>query len=217
MEEEKLTDQEQARKDKLPKYVALGVDPFGSRYEWKDRIIDIRKTVEGKTPEDLQANKITVNVAGRLVAIRRMGKASFVNLKDEYGVIQAWIGIDVIGEHDYEVFKLADLGDIVGLEGTLMFSRTGELTIRVNKYTHITKCLKPLPEKFHGILKANKIAVTDVKEWGVKDFAYVIKKQTKGYYVVIKANGEAKGLAEFDRLVRLDPLVIRHLITIDQD
>jgi lysyl-tRNA synthetase class 2 len=151
MEEEKLTDQEQARKDKLPKYVALGVDPFGSRYEWKDRIIDIRKTVEGKTPEDLQANKITVNVAGRLVAIRRMGKASFVNLKDEYGVIQAWIGIDVIGEHDYEVFKLADLGDIVGLEGTLMFSRTGELTIRVNKYTHITKCLKPLPEKFHGL------------------------------------------------------------------
>jgi lysyl-tRNA synthetase class 2 len=147
----KLTDQEQARKDKLPKYVALGVDPFGSRYEWKDRIIDIRKTVEGKTPEDLQANKITVNVAGRLVAIRRMGKASFVNLKDEYGVIQAWIGIDVIGEHDYEVFKLADLGDIVGLEGTLMFSRTGELTIRVNKYTHITKCLKPLPEKFHGL------------------------------------------------------------------
>ena len=72
-------------------------------------------------------------------------------------------------------------------------------------------------EKLHGILKANKIAVTDVKEWGVKDFAYVIKKQTKGYYVVIKANGEAKGLAEFDRLVRLDPLVIRHLITIDQD
>jgi lysyl-tRNA synthetase, class II len=151
MEEEKLTDQEQARKDKLPKYEALGVDPFGSRYAWKDRIVDIRKAVAGKTPEDLQANKITVNVAGRLIAIRRMGKASFVNLKDEYGVIQAWIGIDVIGEHDYEVFKLADLGDIVGLEGTLMYSRTGELTIRVNKYTHITKCLKPLPEKFHGL------------------------------------------------------------------
>jgi hypothetical protein len=90
-------------------------------------------------------------VAGRLVAIRRMGKASFVNLKDEYGTIQAWIGINVIGEHDYNVFKLADLGDIVGLEGTLMLTRTGELTIRVSKYTHITKCLKPLPEKFHGL------------------------------------------------------------------
>jgi lysyl-tRNA synthetase class 2 len=80
-----------------------------------------------------------------------MGKASFVNLKDEYGSIQAWIGINVVGEHDYEVFRLADLGDVVGLEGTLMFSRTGELTIHVEKYTHITKCLKPLPEKFHGL------------------------------------------------------------------
>ncbi len=99
----------------------------------------------------LEANPIEVDVAGRLVAIRRMGKASFVNIKDEYGQMQAWIGINVVGEHDYEVFKLADLGDIVGLKGTLMISRTGELTIRVNKYTHITKCLKPLPEKFHGL------------------------------------------------------------------
>jgi lysyl-tRNA synthetase class 2 len=96
-------------------------------------------------------SRSNVNVAGRLVAIRRMGKASFVNLKDEYGTIQAWIGINVIGEHDYKRFKLADLGDIVGLEGTLMLTRTGELTIRVSKYTHITKCLKPLPEKFHGL------------------------------------------------------------------
>ena len=85
------------------------------------------------------------------MAIRRMGKASFVNLKDEYGNIQAWIGLNVIGEHDYEVFRLADLGDVVGLAGTLMKTRTGELTIRVTKYTHITKCLKPLPEKFHGL------------------------------------------------------------------
>jgi len=151
MEETKLTDQEQVRQDKLPKYEALGVDPFGSRYEWKDRIVDIRKKIAGLTPEELSAKNLSVNVAGRLVAIRRMGKASFVNLKDEYGLIQAWIGIDVVGEHDYEVFKLADLGDIVGLEGTLMFSRTGELTIRITKYTHITKCLKPLPEKFHGL------------------------------------------------------------------
>ena len=149
--EEKLTDQEQARREKLPKYVELGVDPFGSRYEWKDSIRDIRKRVEGKTAEDLEKEKIHVNVAGRLLAIRRIGKASFVNLKDECGSIQAWIGINVVGEHDYEVFRLADLGDVVGLEGTLMFSRTGELTIHVEKYTHITKCLKPLPEKFHGL------------------------------------------------------------------
>lgn len=149
--EEKLTDQEQARQAKLPKYEALGVDPFGSRYDWTDRICDIRKKVEGKTAEDLENSPIEVDVAGRLMAIRMMGKASFVNLKDEFGQIQAWIGLNVIGEHDYSVFKLADLGDIVGLKGTLMFSKTGELTIRVEKYTHISKCLKPLPEKYHGL------------------------------------------------------------------
>ena len=149
--EEVLTDQEQARRDKLPKYEELGVDPFGSRYDWKDRIVDIRKAVEGKTAEDLEANPIEVDVAGRLLAIRRMGKASFVNLKDATGTIQAWLGINVVGEHDYSVFKLSDLGDIVGLKGTLMISKTGELTIRVSKFTHITKCLKPLPEKYHGL------------------------------------------------------------------
>ena len=146
-----LNDQEQARQDKLQKYLDLGVDPFGSRYAWKDQIKDIREKYGKLTGEELATKSIVVNVAGRLMAIRRMGKASFVNLQDEYGTIQAWIGINVIGEHDYEVFKLADLGDIVGLEGTLMVTRTGELTIRVTKYTHITKCLKPLPEKFHGL------------------------------------------------------------------
>lgn len=149
--EEKLNDQEQARRDKLPRYQELGIDPFGARYEWKDQIKDLRKQYASWTEEQFNENPVTVNVAGRLLAIRRMGKASFVNLQDEYGSIQAWIGLNVIGEHDYEVFRLADLGDIVGLEGTLMLTRTGELTIRVTKYTHITKCLKPLPEKFHGL------------------------------------------------------------------
>ena len=149
--EEKLTDQEQARVDKLPKYEELGVDPFGTRYDWKDRICDIRKKYGDEDAEYFNENAIEVDVAGRLMAIRRMGKAAFVNLKDEYGSIQGWLGIDVVGEHDYSVFKLSDLGDIVGLKGTLMKSRTGELTIHVTRFTHITKCLKPLPEKFHGL------------------------------------------------------------------
>ena len=147
MEETKLSDQEEARRAKLPKYEELGVDPFGSRYEWKDRICDIRAAFAEKTAEELEASPVHVNVAGRLMAIRRMGKASFAKLKDTLGSIQLWIGKDVVGEHSYAVFKLADLGDIVGVEGTLMKTKTGELTIRVEKYTHLVKCLKPLPEK----------------------------------------------------------------------
>ena len=149
--EEKLTDQEQARVDKLPRYEELGVEPFGKRYDWTDRIYDIRAKYGEVEAEALSAMAVEVNVAGRLLAIRRMGKAAFVNIKDEHGAMQAWLGLDVLGEHDYAVFKLADLGDVVGLKGTLMKSRTGELTIRVTTYTHITKCLKPLPEKFHGL------------------------------------------------------------------
>jgi len=149
--EEKLTDQEVARREKLEKYVELGVDPFGERYEVKDQIRDIRAKYGSFSEEDFQKKEINVGVAGRLMAIRRMGKASFANIKDEYGNIQAWLGLNVIGEHDYEVFKLADLGDIVGISGTLMLTKTGELTIRATKFTHITKCLKPLPEKFHGL------------------------------------------------------------------
>ena len=102
--DEQLNDQEQARRDKLPKYEELGVDPFGARYEWKDQIRDIRKKYGSLSAEELEQKQVTVNVAGRLMAIRRMGKASFVNLKDEYGNIQAWIGMNVIGEHDYAVF-----------------------------------------------------------------------------------------------------------------
>ena len=149
--EEKLTDQEQVRFDKLAKYRELGVEPFGKRYDFTDSIKDIRAKYEDCSAEDLQEKKVVVDVAGRLMAIRRMGKAAFVNLKDQYGKIQGWLGIDVLGEHDYSVFKLSDLGDIVGLKGTLMKSRTGELTIHVEKFTHISKCLKPLPEKFHGL------------------------------------------------------------------
>ena len=137
--EEKLNDQEQVRFDKLEKYRELGVEPFGKRYDFTDSIRDARAKYGECTAEELQEKHIVVDVCGRLVAIRRMGKAAFVNLKDQYG------------KHDYSVFKLSDLGDIVGLKGTLMKSRTGELTIHVERFTHISKCLKPLPEKFHGL------------------------------------------------------------------
>lgn len=149
--EEKLTDQEQARYDKLARYEELGVDPFGTRYDWEDRIVDINEKYGALSAEELEANPVHVKVAGRLMALRKMGKAAFGNIMDEYSRIQFWIGLQSVGEENYAVFKLSDLGDIAGLEGTLMKSRTGELTIRVSHYTHITKCLKPLPEKYHGL------------------------------------------------------------------
>jgi len=154
--EEKLTDQERARRDKLPRYEEVGVDPYGQKFERTDSMKSAREKAAGKTNEELEANHIYVTVAGRIMALRKMGKAAFMNIKDVTGNMQCWLGIDVLGEEMYKVFKLSDIGDIVGVYGRLMLSGTGELTIRVEKYTHLTKALRPLPEKFHGL--------TDVEE-----------------------------------------------------
>lgn len=149
--EEKMNDQQRARFEKLARYKELGIDPFGSRYDWKDQIRDLVNQYGSADAESFEANPVHVKVAGRLMALRKMGKAAFGNIQDEYSKVQFWIGIQSVGEENYQVFKLSDLGDIAGLEGTLMKSKTGELTIRVTHYTHISKCLNPLPEKFHGL------------------------------------------------------------------
>ena len=180
-----LNDQEQARRDKLDKYRALGVDPFGAAYKVSHHVSDIRKLCNKKSSKALDKMNLNVSVAGRLMSIRRMGKASFVNLQDKTGNIQAYIGIDVVGKKSYEVFRLADLGDIVGLKGRVMMTKTGELTIRVEKYTHLTKCLHPLPEKFHGL--------TDVEE------------RSRRRYLDLMVNDEARRVA-FAR-----PMIVREI------
>ncbi|MCQ2787241.1 MAG: OB-fold nucleic acid binding domain-containing protein, partial [Bacilli bacterium] len=154
--ENNLTDQEKVRRDKLPKYKELGVDPFGHKFIRTHLISEARKLAEGKDNAKLEQENIIVTLAGRINALRRMGKASFMNIQDKTGKIQAYVGIDIIGEKPYELFKLADIGDIVGIKGRLMLTRTGELTVRVTEYTHLTKSLRPFPEKYHGL--------TDVEE-----------------------------------------------------
>ena len=154
--ERKLTDQELARREKLNKLRELGVDPWGEKYNRTDTTETCKEKSQGKTNEELEANPINVNVAGRVMFLRKMGKASFLNLQDKFGKIQAYISIDTVGLENYNVFKLTDIGDIVGIEGHLMLTRTGELTIKVTKFTFLTKALRPLPEKFHGL--------TDVEE-----------------------------------------------------
>lgn len=151
-----LNDQEQVRREKLSKYVELGIDPFGQAYKVTHHVSDIRALCEKKSDRALEKMNLIVSVAGRIMAIRRMGKASFINLQDKTGNIQSFIGINIIGEKAYNLFKLADIGDIVGIKGRVMKTKTGELTIRCAKYTHLTKCLHPLPEKYHGL--------TDVEE-----------------------------------------------------
>jgi lysyl-tRNA synthetase class 2 len=154
--EEKLTDQELARRNKLPKYDEMGVYPYGHRFERNTNTQEIKDKYSAKTAEELMTIADKQIIAGRIILLRKMGKASFFNIQDRYGSIQCYIKQDNVGEANYNIFRLSDLGDICGVEGTLMKTQTGELTIRLAKYTHLCKSLKPLPEKFHGL--------TDVEE-----------------------------------------------------
>lgn len=146
-----LTEQEIVRRNKLDRYKELGIDPFGQAFDVKNKSTEIKEKYKGLTEEELQQKNITVSVAGRIMFIRKMGKASFFSIQDREGKIQIYIRKDVVGDEQYDLFKLADIGDIVGIEGTVMVTQTGEVTIKCEKYTHLVKALRPLPEKYHGL------------------------------------------------------------------
>lgn len=149
--ERTFTEQELVRRSKLEKIKDLGLDPFGQRYDVTDFSTDIKERCSGKSHDELEKENIEVSVAGRIMFIRKMGKASFFSLKDKLGNIQVYISINDVGEETYGLFKSADIGDIVGVKGKVMMTQTGEVTIKCSVYTHLVKALKPLPEKFHGL------------------------------------------------------------------
>lgn len=181
--EQKLTDQERARRDKLARLQDLGVYPWGERFDRTDNTDTVKEKAGEKTEEELTAEPIRVKLAGRIMLLRKMGKASFFTIQDKQGKIQAYIGLATCGEEQYNIFKCCDTGDIVGLEGNIMRTQTGELTVKVDVFTFLTKSLRPLPEKFHGL--------TDIEE------------RSRHRYVDLIMNEEAK------RTALLRPQIIR--------
>lgn len=138
----------QARHDKLNAFIEKGIAPFGHRYEVTHHAADIRKEF-GEIQNEEDAGE--VQIAGRLMAIRGHGKASFGTLADRSGNIQIYFKLDVLGEEKYSQFKLLDIGDIIGLRGQVFKTKRGELTVRVEDFDLLAKSLRPLPEKFHGL------------------------------------------------------------------
>ena len=151
-----LTEQEIVRREKAEKLRDLGLDPFGHRYDREDYASDIIEKYKDVDHDAFESMSDTAKVAGRIMFIRRMGKASFFTIQDKTGSIQIYISINDVGEETYELFKSADIGDIVGVYGKVMKTKTGEVTIKCLEYTHLVKALRPLPEKFHGL--------TDIEE-----------------------------------------------------
>ena len=151
-----LTDQEIVRREKAENIRNLGMDPFGQKFNRTDYAMDIKTKYKDIEHEKFETMDDTATVAGRIMFIRKMGKASFFTIQDKTGKIQIYISINDIGEEAYTLFKSADIGDIVGVHGKIMKTQTGEVTIKCLKYTHLVKSLRPLPEKFHGL--------TDIEE-----------------------------------------------------
>jgi len=124
---------------------------FPNDFRRQDLAADLHRAGDGRTNEDLEANPVAVCLAGRMMLKRVMGKASFATLQDMSGRVQIYVTNDVTGVELHDAFKHWDLGDILGAEGTLFRTRTGELTVKVTSLRLLSKSLRPLPEKFHGL------------------------------------------------------------------
>ena len=150
-QELQLTEQEQVRRNKMEELRAKGIDPFGQKYERTDTSKSLKDKYLQYSKEELHEMNVVAKIAGRIMTKRCKGKVGFMHIQDRYGQMQIYLRFDVLGEEEYALYKTADIGDIVGIEGEVMRTDTGELTIKALHYTHLTKALRPLPEKFHGL------------------------------------------------------------------
>jgi lysyl-tRNA synthetase class 2 len=150
-DEERTSDQELARAEKLRKLQAAGVDPFPHKIEWTHSASGILSQHGGRTKEELEASPVLVRVPGRILSVRQMGRATFFHISDGRARLQVYIREDALGREAYERFSLFDIGDWVAAEGRLFRTRTGELTVQASSLQFVAKCHKPLPEKWHGL------------------------------------------------------------------
>jgi lysyl-tRNA synthetase, class II len=149
----KRSEQELVRIEKANELTKKGIDPFGQAFSVTHFSSQLKRAFDQYSKQELEdLPQDLVRVAGRLRTIRGKGKAGFAHLQDRDGQIQLYVRQDEIGEAAFEVWDAADLGDIVGVTGIMMKTNLGELTIHVKEYTHLTKAIRPLPEKFHGLV-----------------------------------------------------------------
>jgi len=148
---EELNDQLVVRRQKMQNFREHGLDPFGKRFERTHLSQEIVEQYDQFSKEELEEKSAEVIIAGRIMTKRGKGKAGFAHLQDLRGQIQIYVRKDAIGEDSYEFFKTADLGDIIGVRGTVFKTNVGELSVKAQEVEYLTKALRPLPEKFHGL------------------------------------------------------------------
>ncbi|MGT2809577.1 lysine--tRNA ligase [Streptococcus intermedius] len=154
---EELNDQQLIRREKMTALAEQGIDPFGKRFERTADSAQLKEKYSDKTKEELHELAETATIAGRLMTKRGKGKVGFAHIQDREGQIQIYVRKDTVGEENYQIFKKADIGDFLGIEGEVMRTDMGELSIKATHITHLSKALRPLPEKFHGLTDVETI------------------------------------------------------------
>ncbi|AZV49264.1 MULTISPECIES: lysine--tRNA ligase [Bacillus] len=148
---EELNDQLQVRRDKMNQMRENGIDPFGARFERTHQSEQIIAAYQNLTKEELEEKAIEVTIAGRMMTKRGKGKAGFAHLQDLEGQIQIYVRKDSVGDDQYEIFKSSDLGDLIGVTGKVFKTNVGELSVKATSFDLLTKALRPLPDKYHGL------------------------------------------------------------------
>jgi lysyl-tRNA synthetase class 2 len=148
-------DVSEVRRRKLESLRAAGINPFPNGFKPTHDVSDLRAAIEA-TPGTLSEAAPVFTVAGRIMAINRFGKAAFIRLRDRTGQIQAYVRKDRVGEAAYDLFKQIDIGDFVGIAGGLFQTRSGEWTLMAQRFELVTKSIRALPEKFHGLKDPEK-------------------------------------------------------------
>lgn len=141
----------QQRREKLEKLRSLGIDVYPRRFAYSKTIPSILQEFNDKSAEQLEQEKRREKVSGRIVALRGHGKAGFLNLQQNGIQIQVYVRKDQVGDQNFAIYECLDIGDFIGVEGELFRTRTGELTLKAESITFLSKALRPLPEKWHGL------------------------------------------------------------------
>ena len=139
------------RLDKTRQIEALGFKPYGQRFDHTHTIPEVLEGFAARTAEELEAVRVGVKIAGRVLTMRRMGKAAFAHLQQNGVKLQIYVRRDAVPENDWKLWDILDIGDIAGCDGYLFRTRTGELSVHVEKLYFLSKILLPMPEKFHGL------------------------------------------------------------------
>jgi lysyl-tRNA synthetase class 2 len=148
---ENRTNLTEQRHFKLEELKRLGQDPYPHKFEYTHTLGQIQASFEGTAAPELEEKKVFVRICGRVLSMRRQGKAGFIDLSDGETRLQCYVRRDFVGPENFDLFKLFDVGDIVGIEGTVFRTHTNELTIAASTVHHLAKNLLPLPEKWHGL------------------------------------------------------------------